>query len=230
MRRSVLLIALLFTASAVAKAAEPTTRPNFSKPPAGAIVLFDGSDISPWQTEDGRPCPWHVVDGALEVTPGTGDIYTRDGFEDCRLHIEFRTPEPSPGDEGQHRGNSGIFMQKLYEVQVLESYGLPPSRWDCAAIFSIKAPDKNMALPPRQWQSYDITYRSPRWDSSGKKTENARITVVWNGQKVHDDVEIPHCTRDKTLPEPPGAGPIELQDHTFKVQYRNIWIVPLKHL
>jgi hypothetical protein len=203
-----------------------TTQPNFAKAPEGATVLFDGADTSEWQMKDGGECAWQVVDGALEVTPKKGDLYTKDKFEDYTLHVEFRTPVPAEGDTGQHRGNSGIFMQNMYEVQVLESYGLVPTKGDCGSVYNIKPPDRNMALKPEEWQSYDITYRAPRFDDSGKKTENARITLVWNGEKVHDKVEIPHCTRSAKLPETAGPGALQLQDHGFKVQYRNIWIVP----
>jgi hypothetical protein len=203
-----------------------TTQPNFAKAPEGAVVLFDGADTSKWETKDGNACAWVVVDGALEVTPKKGDLYTKDKFEDYVLHVEFRTPAPAEGDTGQHRGNSGIFMQNMYEVQVLESYGLVATKGDCGSVYNIKAPDKNMALKPMEWQSYDITYRAPRFDDAGKKTENARITLVWNGEKVHDNVEIPHCTRSAKLPETAGPGPLQLQDHGFAVRYRNIWIVP----
>jgi len=205
-----------------------TTQPSFTKPPSDAVVLFDGSDTSKWRMKDGSDCKWKVVDGALEVTPKRGDIYTKDNYRDCKLHVEFRTPVPAEGDKGQHRGNSGIFMQDIYEIQVLESYGLKPTNGDCGSVYNIKGPDKNMALPPMEWQSYDIDYTGPRFDGSGKKTTNARLTLIWNGEKVQDNVEIPHPTRNAKLPEPKEAGPIQLQDHGFKVQYRNIWIVPGK--
>ena len=221
-------IAILLVVLCAHCALAQTTQPVFTKPPDGAVVLFDGTDTSKWRTKDGSDCKWKVVDGALEVTPKTGDIFTKDNYRDCRLHVEFRTPVPAETDKGQHRGNSGIFMQDIYEIQVLESYGLAPTKGDCASVYNIKAPDKNMALPPMQWQSYDIDYTGPRFDSSGKKSENARITLIWNGEKVQDNVEIPHPTRNASLPEPKAAGPIQLQDHGFKVQYRNIWIVPSK--
>jgi hypothetical protein len=215
-------VVLIVSASAMAQ----TTQPNLAKAPEGAVVLFDGVDTSKWQMKDGSDCGWKVVEGALEVTPKAGDLYTKDKFEDCTLHVEFRTPVPAEGDKGQHRGNSGVIMQDMYEVQVLESYGLTATKGDCGSVYNIKAPDKNMALKPMEWQSYDITYRAPRFDDAGKKTENARITLVWNGEKVQDNVEIPHRTRSGKLAETAGPGPVQLQDHGFKVQYRNIWIVP----
>jgi hypothetical protein len=201
-----------------------------SRPPAAAaekIVLFDGKDLSHWQSAKGGDAKWVITsDGAVEATPKTGDIVTKDKFEDCTLHAEFRTPVPAEGDSGQHRGNSGIFLQGRYEIQVLESFGLPASKGDCGAVYSLIAPAQNVALPPMQWQTYDMTFRAPRYDDAGKKTANARLTLIWNGVKVHDDVEIPSPTRNHTAPEPPGPAPISLQDHGFKVQYRNIWIVP----
>jgi hypothetical protein len=191
------------------------------------VVLFDGKDLSRWQSAKGGDAKWTITpEGALEVAPKAGDIVTREKFDDCQLHVEFRTPIPAEGDTGQHRGNSGIFLQGRYEIQVLESFGLPASKGDCGAVYSLIAPTKNVARPPMEWQTYDMTYRAPRYDSAGKKTENARLTLVWNDVKVHDNVEIPSPTRNHTAPEPPGAGPIVLQDHGFKVQYRNIWIVP----
>jgi hypothetical protein len=194
--------------------------------PRDAIVLFDGQDLSKWHGKGGEPAPWKIVDGAMEVVPRSGDIWTTDTFEDCRLHVEFRTPVPAEGDKGQHRGNSGVFLMDRYEIQVLESFGLPASRVDCGALYSITAPKKNVAKPPMKWQTYDITFRAPRHDSAGKKIENGRLTLIWNGVKVHDDIEVPSPTRKHDGPEPPGPAPIRLQDHGFAVQYRNIWIVP----
>ena len=192
------------------------------------IVLFDGKDLSKWQSLDGSEASWKVVDGVLEVVPGSHDIVTKEKFEDCKLHVEFRTPIPAEGDKGQHRGNSGIFLQGRYEIQVLESYGLVQTAGDCGSLYSITAPSQNVAKPPMQWQTYDITFRAPRFDADGKKTENGKLTLIWNGVKVHDNIDIPYPTRNHAMVETAGPGPIELQDHGFKVQFRNIWIVPLK--
>ena len=194
-------------------------------PPAGAVVLFDGKDTSHWLGKDNQPCPWKVIDGALQA--GGGDIHTKDGYLDYTLHIEFRTPTPAEGDKGQHRGNSGIYLDNLYEIQVLESFGIePPTKGDCAAIYNQKAPDVNAAKGPMEWQTYDITFRAPRFDDAGKKTENARVTVIWNGKKAHDNAEITGPTRSKNEKEIPGPQPIRLQDHGFAVQFRNIYLVP----
>jgi hypothetical protein len=223
MRALNVITAILLMTCAVVRAQELG-----AKPPEGAVVLFDGSDTSHWKMKDGADCKWKVVDGALEVTAKTGDIFTTEKFGDCTLHVEFRTPEPAPDDKGQHRGNSGIFLQNTYEIQVLESFGLEPTKGDCGSVYNIKAPDKNMAKKPLEWQSYDITYKAPRFDADGKKIAPARVTLVWNGEKVQDDVEIPHATRNANLPEPKEPAPLQLQDHGFAVQFRNIWVVPAK--
>jgi hypothetical protein len=194
--------------------------------PRNAVVLFDGEDLSKWQSKDGEPAKWKVVEDAFEVVPKSGDLWTKDKFADCRLHVEFRTPIPAEGDKGQHRGNSGIFLMDRYEIQVLESFELPPSKGDCGALYSITPPSKNVAKPPMVWQTYDITFRAPRHDSDGKKIENGKLTLIWNGEKVHDNIEVPSPTRNHQGEEPPGPGPIRLQDHGFPVQFRNIWIVP----
>ncbi len=222
-QRAVVVLAVILIARAGwSKAGEPNLN---AKPPEGAVVLFDGADVSKLRMKDNSACKWKIVEGALEVTPNTGDIYSDRDFGDCTLHVEFRTPEPAATDKGQHRGNSGMFMQGTYEIQVLESFGLEAGKGDCGAIYNIKAPDQNVARKPGEWQSYDVTYKAPRIDADGKKVSGARITLVWNGVKVHDDVEIPHATRNAKVPEPTRPGPIQLQDHGFAVQYRNIWVV-----
>jgi hypothetical protein len=194
-----------------------------SAPPKDAEILFDGKDASHFTQENGTPCTWAIVEGALEV--GKGNIITKDKYQDFQLHVEFNIPDPPPGTKGQARSNSGVYLQRRYEVQILESYGDDPPKFDgCGSIYRQRAPDKNAARKPGEWQTYDITFRGTRFDPSGKKTESARITVVWNGIKVHDDYEI----KDKTgagKPEGPEPGPILLQDHGAKVRFRNVWIV-----
>ena len=195
--------------------------------PANAIVLFDGKDLSRWMHKDGSPPKWKIVDGVMEVGPG--DLTSREAFQgDFILHVEFMPNDVGPGPTGQARGNSGVYIQDNYEIQVLDSYGvkkLEPG--DCAGIYAKRPADKNMAKPPGQWQTYHIEYRSPKFDKKAKKTKNARITIEWNGEVVHKDVEI-----DGICPggngERPSAGPISLQDHGNPVRYRNIWVAPLK--
>ena len=192
------------------------------KAPEGATVL----DASQLVHEDGKPCSWPSADGVLEV--GKGSVMTKEKYQDFQLHVEFNLAEPPEGAKDQGRSNSGVYIQRRYEVQILDSMSDdPPKVNGCASIYTKKAPDKNVGKKPGEWQTYDITFKAARFDSAGKKTESARITLVWNGVKVHDDYEI----KDKTgagKPEGPDPGPILLQDHGAKVRFRNLWILPKK--
>ncbi|MFJ5265150.1 family 16 glycoside hydrolase [Streptomyces sp. NPDC088387] len=195
--------------------------------PAGArINLFDGGSLSQWQHTDGRAASWPKVDeNAVEVC--CGDIRTKQGFGDYKLHAEFRVPLLPDDVTGQDRGNSGVYLQERYEIQILDSFGVPNlAANEAAAIYNQKAADSNASTAPETWQSYDITFRAARYDSAGQKTENARVTVVWNGVTVHNDVAITGTTGGG-LPESATTGAIRLQDHGNKVRYRNIWIEPL---
>jgi hypothetical protein len=194
--------------------------------PGERVVLFDGGDLSQWQHTDGRMASWpRVAGGAMEVR--NGDLRTKQAFGDFRLHVEFKVPLLPPEVTGQDRGNSGVYLQERYEIQILDSYGDPTRDTnEAGAIYLRKAPDVNAATPPETWQSYDIEYRAARYDSAGNKSENARVTVVWNGVRVHDDVAITGPTGGN-IPEGPATGSIRLQDHGNPVQYRNIWIEPL---
>lgn len=191
------------------------------KAPEGATII----DASQLMHEDGKPCDWPVVDGALEV--GKGHMITKEKYQDFQLHVEFNIPEPPEGAKDQARSNSGVYIQRRYEIQILESYGEDPPRFNgCGSIYRQKAPDKNAAKKPGEWQTYDVTFQGARYED-GKKVKSARITVIWNGVKVHDDYEI----KDKTgagKPEGPEPGPILLQDHGAKVKFRNLWILPKK--
>jgi hypothetical protein len=192
------------------------------KAPEGATVL----DASQFVHEDGKASTWPVAEGVLEV--GKGSIMTKEKYADFQLHVEFNLAESPEAAKGQGRSNSGVYIQRRYEVQILDSMtDDPPKNNGCASIYTRKAPDKNVGKKPGEWQTYDITFRAARFDGAGKKTESARITVIWNGVKVHDDYEIP----DKTgagKPEGPEPGPILLQDHGAKVKFRNLWILPKK--
>ena len=192
------------------------TSPNLGlRPPPGAIVLFDGRDSGELNGVKISP------DGLLEV----GAI-TKRAVGDFRLHIEFRTPY-MPDARGQGRGNSGVYIQQRYEVQVLDSFGLPGEFNECGALYRQVPPALNMCLPPLAWQSYDIEFRAARFDAEGKvKVEPARITVNHNGVAVHDAHEIASKT-GAGQPEGPAPRPILFQNHSDPVRFRNVWLVEL---
>ncbi|WP_434795567.1 family 16 glycoside hydrolase [Streptomyces albidoflavus] len=194
--------------------------------PEGArIPLFDGTGQAAWQHPDGRTPEWPVSGGEMEIAGG--DLRTKQGFQDFRAHVEFWLPELPPDVTGQDRANSGVYLQERYEVQILDSYGDTTLADDEAgAIYTKKAPDVNAATAPKTWQTYDITFRAARYDASGEKTEDARITVVWNGVTVHDDVAVDGPTGGGAA-EDPTAGALRLQDHGSKIRYRNVWVEPL---
>jgi len=190
------------------------------------ITLFDGTSLASWQQTDGSPATWPVADGSMESFGG--DIRTTQSFGDFQLHVEFLIPQLPPEQTGQSRGNSGIYLQDRYELQILDSFGdTAPSDDELGGIYQKRAPDSNAALAPGEWQTYDITFRAARWDG-GTKTANARVTVVLNGVTIHDDVEIDGSTGGGA-PEGPSNGPIRLQDHgdpNDNPRFRNIWIEP----
>ncbi|MBM3999804.1 MAG: DUF1080 domain-containing protein [Planctomycetes bacterium] len=185
------------------------------KPPQGAVVLFDGTSAESFT-------PGKIVEANLLAS----DCESKQTFGDHRLHIEFRTPF-KPRARGQARGNSGVYVQSRYEVQVLDSFGLEGRNNECGGIYSIAEPILNMCYPPLAWQTYDIDFTAARYDGQGKKTKNARITVRHNGTVIHDNVEITQGTPGKN-PEGPGPGGLYLQGHGNPVVYRNIWIVERK--
>jgi hypothetical protein len=225
--RIVIAVALMAGATAQGFAGQ---KPNLgAKPPRHAVVLFSGTDASQWHQKDSTdPAKWDIVDGCLVVKPGTGDIVSNRQFGDYRLHLEFWLPLLAD-KTSQERANSGVFNHGVYEIQVLDSYQNPTYKTGgCGAIYGQKDPDQNAIIPPEQWNSYDITFRAPRFDKDGKETEFPRITVIHNGIKIHDNVEIKVASTITGQPGPqPAMGPIELQDHGAHIKYRNIWVVPL---
>ncbi len=194
-------------------------------PPQGALVLFDGTNLDGWVKMDSKSKPtWKLREGkAMEVQGG--NIITRQKFDGSfKLHVEFRVPY-MPQAKGQGRGNSGVYLQGRYEVQVLDSYGLASKDNDCGAIYEVAAPRVNACKAPTVWQSYDIEFQAPQC-ANGKKIAPARITVYQNGIKIHDHVEIPvDHTRAGMETDPCTPGPIMLQDHGNPVQFRNIWLI-----
>ena len=205
---------------------EASTQDQPGKPPSDAIVLFDGKDLSGWETLKGEPAKWKVGKGYFEVVPGTGDMKTKQAFGDCQLHVEYASPNP-PHGEDQDRGNSGVYLMSLYEVQVLDSYQsktYPDGQ--AAAIYGQYAPLVNACRPPGQWQSYDIVFHGPRFDAAGKVTRPATFTVLHNGVLVQDHVTVLGLTDGEHQPykQTPTKLPLKLQDHNHPVRFRNIWI------
>jgi hypothetical protein len=184
------------------------------KPPAGAIVLFDGSSAAAFV--EGR-----VKDGLL--MEGTT---SKQRFQSYKIHLEFMIPF-MPTARGQGRGNSGYYSQGRYETQILDSFGLDPRNDDCAAIYGIATPRINMCYPPLSWQTYDIDYTAAEY-KDGQKIKNACLTVRHNGVEVQKDTEAPHATTAAPIPEGPEPGPVYLQNHGNPVRFRNIWVVERK--
>ena len=199
---------------------------NPGPPPADAIVLFDGTDLSQWQNRGGvKKAAWEVKDGVATVN-GTGDIATKQPFGDCQLHIEWATPAEVKG-EGQGRGNSGVIFQGRYELQVLDSYqNKTYFNGQAGAVYSQHAPLVNVSRKPGEWQSYDVIFHAPRFDESGKLSKAATITVLHNGVLVQDHVEIkgPTGQQPTKYETHPLKQPLVLQDHGNPVRFRNIWI------
>jgi hypothetical protein len=180
--------------------------------PEGAIILFDGSGVGAWEGEMSES--GHLRQGAV----------SRDLFGDFELHLEFLLPF-EPEKRGQGRGNSGLYLQGRYEVQILDSFGLRGEKNECGGIYSVAAPLVNMCFPPLRWQTYDVKFSSARWEGD-KKVSDARVSVWHNGVLIHDDQEVPHATAAARLGEGPARGPIYLQDHGSEVRFRNIWLKP----
>ena len=194
--------------------------------PLPSYVLFNGTDTLKWTSVNGGgPVPWPIVPtSALQVVPGTGSIQTTQTFTDFQLHVEFRTPTPRV--PGPTSGNSGVYIQGRYEVQIFDSFGVAtPGTNDCGAIWGLIPPTTNACLAPGEWQSYDITFHASQWNGA-TKVRDARITVMLNNILVQNDVAIPGTTIGG-VPEAPTAGPILLQDNGASVQFRNIVVTPL---
>ncbi len=197
------------------------------KAPENAVILFDGSSMDAW--DKGDKAGWGVVDGHLmPIDPKADEIVSKGKFKSVHMHVEFRLPY-LPEARGQSRGNSGVFLQDEYEVQVLDSFGLPGYFRECGAFYKVSAPKVNMCRPPNEWQTYDIDFTAPQFDAQGKQTALARMTVNHNGKLIHSDEEIPflptNSYKDRIKPHPKEPGNIRLQAHHNHVQYRNIWLV-----
>jgi hypothetical protein len=208
-----------------------STQQTPGRPPSDATVLFNGKDLSNWKGEQGKPAQWEVANGYMEVAPGKGNISTQQAFGDCQLHVEFAEPTPATG-ESQDRGNSGVFLMGLYEIQVLDSYHSKTyADGQAAAVYGQYPPLVNASRPPGEWQTYDIIWHGPRFNQQGKLLQPARVTVLHNGVLVQDNAELTGPTAHGERPpyqKHPEKLPLALQDHHNPVRYRNIWIRELR--
>lgn len=207
----------------------PGTPEQPAAPPSDAVVLFDGHDLSRWAAAKGGEAGWKVENGYLEVAPGAGDIQTREAFGDCQLHLEWASPATVKG-EGQGRGNSGVFLMGLYEIQVLDSYENPTyADGTAGAIYGQYPPLVNACRRPGEWQTYDILWSGPRFDGE-RLVRPATVTILLNGIVVQQHRELLGPTQHRQAPayrSHPPTGPLRLQDHGDLVRYRNIWYRPL---
>jgi hypothetical protein len=198
-----------------------------SQPPSDAIILFDGTNLDEWESAKGGEAKWELDGGAMTVVKKSGSIRTKKSFGDCQLHIEWRSPAVVTGD-GQDRGNSGIFLQERYEVQVLDSYeSVTYSNGQAGSIYKQHIPLVNVCKKPGEWQTYDIIFSSPKFAENGQVDEPGFVTVMQNGVLVQNHVELMGTTVYIGKPKYEKHNlkePISLQDHGCLVSYRNIWI------
>jgi hypothetical protein len=204
-----------------------STQEQAGQPPSDATTLFNGQDLSNWESIKGGPAKWKVGNGYFEVAAGTGNIRTKQAFGDCQLHVEWASPSP-PRGEDQDRGNSGVYLMSLYEIQVLDSYHsktYPDGQ--AAGVYGQYPPLVNACRPPGQWQIYDIIWHGPRFETAGKLLRPATVTVIHNGVLVQDHVTLTgpteHMKRPTYQPHPEKM-PLMLQDHNHPVRFRNLWI------
>lgn len=206
-----------------------TTPDAAMTPPSDALVLFDGKDLSKWKGKDGGAAKWDVKNGVLTVKKGTGDISTIPEFNDFQLHIEWQVPVGITG-KSQARGNSGIFLQGHYELQVLDNYNNRTyANGQAGSIYKQSRPLKNAMRPPGEWNVYDVIYTAPRFKEDSTLFSPARVTVLHNGVLVQNNTTITGETQYIGLPTYTyhGRGPIKLQDHgdpSQPISFRNIWI------
>lgn len=200
--------------------------------PSDAIVLFDGNSLNLWQSAKEGEATWLLKDGIMTVSPGAGDIKTKQKFCDVQLHVEWRMPTKITNEkaellEGQARNNSGVFLQQRYEIQILDSYNNKTyANGQAGAIYKQHIPLVNATKAPGEWQSYDIIYTAPVFDSAGKLKSKAKMTALHNGVLVQNNAEIQGVTAWTGAPvyNAHGCDSIRLQDHGNPVSFRNIWL------
>ncbi|MGH9674823.1 MAG: 3-keto-disaccharide hydrolase [Bryobacteraceae bacterium] len=201
------------------------------KAPSDAVVLFGGKDVSAWRRGDGQPARCEVREQVMHCRTGAGDIFSRETFRAAQIHIEFAIPA-MPRQKGQLRGNSGVYLQSCYEIQLLDSYQNPTyAKGSAGALYGLSAPMVNASRPAKQWQVLDIIFRPPRCDAAGKITGPGSLTLLHNGVLVQDHVPIEKATGGCSLPNRCDAGPLMLQDHSgfpgapdTTMRFRNIWV------
>jgi hypothetical protein len=239
-----LALFLLVPAMAVAQVNNPNVKPELTEvwspvpprvtpaaaigqPPSDALVLFDGHDLSNWESVNGGPAEWTVGNGEFVVAPKAGSIQTREKFGDVQLHVEWRVPVLPSDRKGQDRGNSGIFLDGLYEVQVLDTLDNKTYvNGEAGSIYKQYAPLVNALKPAPEWQAYDIIFMAPRFYQDGTLAEPARMTVFLNGILVQNNVYLQGPTEYRGIPKyvAHGPGPLMLQAHNNEVHYRNLWL------
>lgn len=194
--------------------------------PSDAIILLDKKDRSEWKHDNGELSKWDFDEGIMTVKPGTGQIRTIRNFGDFQLHLEWRSPSEVKG-QSQGRGNSGVFLQGIYEIQILDNYENETyANGQAGSIYKQSPPLVNPIRKPGEWNTYDIIYTAPRFSKDGNIHTHGRVTVLFNGVLVQNNTLIQGTTEFIGLPKakPHGDGPIILQDHGDKVSFRNIWI------
>jgi len=209
----------------------PKVQPGIGvRPPSDAIILFDGKDLTKWESarrvERGNrpdPAPWKIVNGEMYIVPGTGDIQSKEYFGDCQLHIEFKLPLSS-----EERGNSGVFLQSTYEVQIYEGENNNELYVNgmIGSLYKQKGPLTNAYTKNGEWQVYDIIWKAPVFSGDGSVASPAMATILLNGIVIHNNYPLTGHTPYRGLPEytPHGRMPLLLQDHGAEVAFRNIWI------
>lgn len=205
----------------------PVIQTEPGKAPSDAVILFDGTNLDAWRSKEDDPCKWKIVEGGImEVVPKTGEIHTKESFGDCQLHLEFATPAKVEGSS-QGRGNSGVFLMGMHEVQVLDCFEndtYPDGQ--CSSVYGENPPLVNACRKPGEWQTYDIIFHQPIWDGETVKHPGT-VTVLHNGVLTQDHWEFEglstHCQR-KPLKSYAGKLPLRLQDHGNPMRFRNIWI------
>lgn len=203
--------------------------PATNAAPSDAIVLFNGSSLDGWENLEGKPAGWKVENKYMEVVPTTGNIRTKKLIGDCQLHLEWAAPQVVKGD-GQGRGNSGVFLMSIYEIQVLDGHQNPTyADGQVGAIYGEYPPAVNASRPAGQWQTYDIIWKGPRFEGD-KLVRPAHVTLFFNGVLIHHNQPLTGPTSHKNVTEykaHPTEAPLMLQDHSDLVRFRNIWYRPL---